>query len=405
MSVSDSPPLPPAAAASPPAPARSGLASLLSLVLLLFLVSGAAAFLDESLVLFAHRTDTSIVAGLLCLLMLFVGCVGCVLTAFIPAIPKRYFLPVSLYIPVAYIAILPLFVYFHRQSHWITWGAALGQFLLGIYIVRRLHRGGAPAGERSPWPLVLASQIPNRRFSVGNLAAVVFGGAFLLLPALILYTGFCAQLAVSHFTDGFVSLRTSGIVMQVRKYTRDDGCKITLVPMSHIGAPSFYHDLSASFPPDAVILMEGVSDTGKLLDSHINYSRMATATGGVQQIEAFKPPGTIVPADVDVSAFSPATLDLLKKAMLVHAKGLTPETLPLLSQPTPPGLEQQLIDDLLIARNRHVLEVLQAHLATSPDIIIPWGAAHMPGISAEIKKLGFHLIGSQDFTAIKFGRQ
>jgi hypothetical protein len=157
-----------------------------------------------------------------------------------------------------------------------------------------------------------------------------------------------------------------------------------------------------SFPPEPVVLMEGVSDKNKTLEVHSNYSKMAKALGGVEQTAAFKPPGEIVAADVDLSSFSPETLQVLKTAMLIHAKGVTPETLPLIMKPTAPELEKRLMDDVLTKRNKHLMEVLQQRLADSRNIVVPWGAAHMPEISSEVAKLGFHLTGTQEFTAIRF---
>lgn len=381
-----------------PKPARTGLATLLSLILLLFLGSGAIAVLDHSLLLFFQRQDFSAFNGLFMLLMLLTGIVGFGLMALSPAIPKRYFLPICLFVPVTHIGVLPLLVYFYQQAMWIVWIVAVCQLLLGLFILRRARQG-----LKLSWPLIPVARLNDRNFSWANLFAVTFAGAFVVLPALALYTGFSAQLAVDHFTDGFVSLRPSGISMQVRKYVRDDGGRITLVPMSHIGESDFYRDLAASFPEDSVILMEGVTDNQKLLKTGLDYSRAATAAGAVEQTTAFQPRGEIVAADVDISTFSPTTLEMLHVAMLLHSKGVTPETLPMLMKPTPPGLEQQLFEDLLTNRNRHLLDVIQQHLGKPGTIIVPWGAAHMPEIAREIQKSGFRMTESQEFMALRFG--
>jgi hypothetical protein len=388
----------PLAAGAAPTPPRTGLAILLSLILLLFLGHAAISVLDSSFLLFADRSDFNAVNGLLMLAMFVTGIAGYGLMALSPAIPKRFFLPVCLFIPVVYVGVLPLLVYFYQQALWITWIVAIAQLLLGLFILRRAQNG---SGLR--WPLIPAAQLNDRNFNFGNFFAVAFAGAFVLLPGLAFYAGFSAQLAVGHFTDGFVRLHPSGISMQVRKYAREDGGKITLVPMSHIGESDFYRDLAASFPEDSVILMEGVTDQQKLMKSGIDYSRAASAAGAVEQVTAFKPRGEIVPADVDVSTFSPATLEMLRVAMLLHTKGVTPETLPLLMKPTPPGLEKQLLDDLLTKRNRHLLDVIQQRLGKPGTIVVPWGAAHMPEIAREIQKSGFRMIESQDFVAIRFG--
>src|SRR5687767_15171892 len=94
--------IPPPLAGDSITPARSNLATILSLVLLMFLATGVASFLDSSLLLFFHRQDLSVVSGLQGLLMLFIGVVTYGMIAFAPSIPKRHFLPVSLFLPVAY---------------------------------------------------------------------------------------------------------------------------------------------------------------------------------------------------------------------------------------------------------------------------------------------------------------
>jgi hypothetical protein len=379
-------------------PASSGLAVVLSCVLVLFLGSAVLSLLDHSLYLALHRTDLTMLSGISFLLMLLTGLLVYGLMGFAPGIPKRVFMPVCLFIPVVYVGVLPLLVWFNRHAMAILWGVSLAQVLLGLLTITRLQ-----GGLKFRWPLFPAEHLADRRFSWGNLVGVLAAGVFLIVPGLFLYSAFTAMVSVSHFSDGFVSLRPAGISMQVRKYVRDDGRKITLVPMSHVGEPDFYHSLAASFPENAVILMEGVSDHKKLTNIHSDYSKMAATVGGVEQTQAFKPRGEIVHADVDISAFSPATLELLKTAMLVHSKGVTAETLPILMKPAPPGLEKQLLEDILTKRNHHLLGVIRERLPTSENIIVPWGAAHMPELAREIEKDGFRVTETEDFMAIRFG--
>ena len=72
--------------------------------------------------------------------------------------------------------------------------------------------------------------------------------------------------------------------------------------------------------------------------------------------------------------------------------------------PTPPGTEYQLFDDLLTKRNAHLLEKIRDQLPLSETLIVPWGAAHMPGLAKEIQKTGFRLDATEDYTVIQFGR-
>jgi hypothetical protein len=395
MSPTVPPPLPEAASGS----SRPVLTAVLNLALVIFLTSGLVSLSSDALFLVFQRQDLAVTAALGSLLLFLTGFILFGLMAFFPGVPKRYFIPVSLYLPVAAVASLPLLVYFKEHALLIVFGISLGQVMLGFLVVHRLQ-----GGFKFSWPLVTGSHLTGKNFSWANLAGVILGGVFFVLPSLVLYMGLSAKLAIEHFTDGFVLVRSTGISMEVRNYTRGDGKKIMLVPMSHVGESTFYEDLSASFPENSVILMEGVSDSNKLLNTHSNYSKMASALGGVEQTKVFKPKGEIVAADMDMSEFSPATVDLLKTAMLIHAQGVTRETLPIMMKPTPPGLEKQLMDDILTKRNQHLLGVIQERLPTSEVIVVPWGAAHMPEIHREIQKLGFEQVDSKEYLAIRFGR-
>jgi hypothetical protein len=56
----------------------------------------------------------------------------------------------------------------------------------------------------------------------------------------------------------------------------------------------------------------------------------------------------------------------------------------------PPDFEKQLWDDILTKRNQHLLKIIESRLTLSDTIVVPWGAAHMPGLAKQIEKMGFH---------------
>ena len=151
--------------------------------------------------------------------------------------------------------------------------------------------------------------------------------------------------------------------------------------------------------------MEGVTDESNLLTNRITYKRMAAALGLAEQHEEFNPvQPELVMADVDVAQFRPDTIGFLNLTMLLHSKGLTAETvLRLMRYSPPPHLEEQLLDDLLRKRNGHLLQELQARLPASEQVIVPWGVAHMPGISQGIQASGFHLAETREYTVVRFG--
>ena len=376
-------------------------ALVLNVCFALFLAEAAASLLDDSLVCFFGVHIFSVIRGILSFFafLMTIGIYG--LIGLTPKVPKRLFLPIALYNPVMLLALLPLCVYYHaaHQFKLMDVIGSAGQVVLGL-ILLRVARGGFKPG----WPLVPASGPEVRWFSWKNLGGFVAANVLVLLPVTLVYLFFCASLAVGHFTGGFLSLRPGGLQSEVRKYVRDDGKMIELFPMAHVADAGFYKKVSQTFPSNSIILMEGVSDEQNLLTNKISYKRMAKSLGLSEQHEEFSPGlGKMVRADVDISIFSKETLGMLNLIMLIHAKGMNPDALQQLTlfQP-PPNFEEQLFGDLLGKRNEHLLGEIQSHLADSDNLMIPWGAGHMPGIARGILKDGFHLDQTQEYMVIHF---
>ncbi len=375
------------------------LSILLSLCLALFLCDAVLALADDSLILFFNSFGLTVIRGMVFCFAFVMAVVIYVMMGLTPMIPKRLLLPVALFTPVTALISLPLLIYHFDRFRTIGWVTSLCQVIFAFLILF-----WAQGGFKFRWPLVAENKLGARRFSRLNLSVFVLVNLFILLPAVIGYLAFCSALAVNHFSDGFLALRPGGLTVQVRKYVRADGKTIQLVPMSHIGDSHFYRELSESFPTNAIILMEGVTDDQNLLTNKITYQRMAKSLGLAEQENEFDPPGELVHADVDVSEFSAETINLLNLIMLFHAKGVNGQTLLNLTQYTPPPhFEKQLHDDLLTKRNRHLLEEIDSQLLESEDLIVPWGAAHIPEIAKEIQRAGFRLKETQEFTAIQFG--
>ncbi|MGO8927800.1 MAG: hypothetical protein ACLQU3_13040 [Limisphaerales bacterium] len=393
------PPLPPQPAPKASA-GRQVLAILLSLCLGLFLADAVVSLLDDSLIILFGSHLLTGTRGMVWLLAMLMALVIYGLMGLTPMIPKRLFLPLTLFNPVAALVIVPLFIYFYNRIQQAAWIISLGQVLFGLNILYLVQ-----GGYKLRWPLVPEKILEARRFSWRNLSVFLLVNLVVLLPAVIAYLVLCAALAVSHFSEGFLAVRPGGLTVQVRKYTRSDGKTIQLCPMSHIADPDFYRKLAQSFPTNSIILMEGVTDNRNLLTNKITYKRMASSLGLAEQHEEFKPTrGEMVRADVDVEQFTTNTLGLLNLAMLVHSKGLNADTLlEVLHFSPPPHYEEELLNDLLRKRNRRLLEELQARLPQTEHIIVPWGVAHMPEIAAEIQKTGFQLVETQEYVVIGFG--
>ena len=377
---------------------RQLFAILLSLCLGLFLADAFVSLVDDSLILLFDLHGLTVIRGILFLLAMLVAIVIYGLMGLTPMIPKRLFLPLTLFNPVAGLVVIPFLIYFYGRIQQVAWGISFCQVILGLSILHWVQ-----GGFKFRWPLVAENQLEARRFSWRNLSVFLLVNVFVLLPAVIVYLVLCAALAMDHFSEGFLALRPEGLTVQVRKYVRNDGKTIQLVPMSHIGEPDFYRKLSQSFPTNSIILMEGVTDNRNLLTNRISYKRMATALGVAEQQQEFKPQAEMVRADVDVEEFATNTIALLNLVMLIHSKGVNAQTvLELMQYPQPPDFEKQLWDDLLRKRNRRLLEEIHSRLSQSEHIIVPWGAAHMPEIAKEIQKSGFRLDETQEYVAIRF---
>ena len=402
----------------PPTPekksGRRSFAKLLSFCLWLFLLDGMVSFADDALILLFGAHWFSLIRGLISFATLVMALGVYLLMGITPAVPKRIFLPVPLFFLASMLAMFTLAIFWYHRLEEIAFTVSTCELVLGVLLVALSRRDGrAPAREdarpagQGRQPLVIEEQLGARGFSWANLLGFVAVNLFVLLPLVAVYLFGCGARAVNHFSEGFMALHPSGFTVQVRKYVRDDGKAIQLFPMAHVAAPSFYQQVSRSFPTNAVILMEGVSDEGNLLTNKISYKRMAKTLGLAEQHETFAPnPREVVRADVDVNVFSRQTIDFLNLIMLFHSRGMTPENLSkFLQYSPPPGFEKQLFDDLLVKRNEHLLGEIRAHLETSDNIMVPWGVAHMPGLAREIQNYGFHLAETRDLVVIPFGHR
>ncbi len=378
---------------------RRLVAILLSLCLGLFLADGVVSLADSSLIILFDSHPLSAVSGLLGFFGFLMVIVMYGLMGLTPLIPKRLFLPIPLFVIVAELLLAPFSIYAYTRMQQAVWGLSLCQVIVGLIVLYRVR-----GGYKFRWPLVAEEQLEARRFSWRNLAVFLLANVFVLLPAVMAYVVVCAALAMGHFSEGFMALRPGGLTVQVRTYIRNDGKTIQLFPMAHVADSAFYEKVAQAFSSNSIILMEGVTDNKNLITNKVTYKRMATALGLGEQHEDFNPTqGVMVQADVDVEEFATNTIDLLNLVMLIHAKGVTPETvLKLMLYPQPARLQEQLFDDLLKKRNRHLLQQLQLGLTQSEHIIVPWGALHMPEIAREIQKSGFHLDKTEDFVVIRF---
>jgi hypothetical protein len=394
-------------AGRPQAPVKGGfwtarhlVAVVLSFALGLFLADALLSAVDDSFILLFKSHFLAGLRGIVGFFSVVFGLVIYALMGLTPMIPKRKFILVALFSPLAALVALPFWIYFADRMQIVMWAISVFQAICAVAILGMVHRG---FGLRMP--LVPEERLNPRGFSWVNLFGFVLANGLVLLPAVAAYLFFCATLAVGHYSEGFVALHSGGLSVQVRKYVRNDGKSVHLYPMAHVADRNFYQTISQSFPTNSIVLMEGVTDREHLLTNHIAYTKMAATLGLSEQQKEFKPSEEQMErADVDVNEFTPNTIGFLNVVMRIHSKGLNAASLmELMTFSPPPGFEKELFDDLLRKRNRHLLDEMKKRLPETENVVVPWGAAHMPEIARELQKDGFRLDESRDYTVIRFG--
>ena len=260
------------------------LAVLLNLCLGLFLADAIVSLADDSLILFFNLHLLAGTRMTVCLLAMLMALVVYGLMGLTPMIPKRWFLPLTLFYPATQLAMVPFSIYCFGRLQQVSWGFSCGQVVFGLGILCWIQ-----GGFKFRWLPVTGEQLAGRRFGWWNLSGFVLLNVFGLLPAAVIYLFFCTAVAVDHFSGGFMALRPGGFTVQVRKYVRDDGKTIQLFPMSHVADAGFYRKVSQAFPTNSIVLMEGVTDNKNLLTNGISYKRMAKFLGLSEQKVKFGP--------------------------------------------------------------------------------------------------------------------
>lgn len=380
---------------------KKSFATLLSLFLALFCADGLVSLIDDTLLLAFGANLLTVPRAVLSLAVLVFSAAVYIAIGLAPMVPKRVFLPLVLFNLAMGLALVPLTIYhFDQIQQWAWWTSVL-QVVVGFGALAWVQRGWRPR-----WPVLSEEWLADRGFRWGHLAGFVVANVLVLAPAVAAYLVVCASLAVDHLSGGFLDLSTTGLTARAKAYTRGDGRTIHLIPMMHVGERRFYQQVAESFPTNAVILLEGVTDRRNLLKHGLSYNRMATSLGLAEQREHFGPErGKPRRADVDVEQFSPETIEFLNVAARLHSEGLTRRTLRdlTMNSQTPEDLER-LWRDLLTLRNDHLMGEIRAALADGDDVVAPWGAAHMPGLARLIEGAGFSLAETREFPVIRFRR-
>ena len=393
--------------------------------IVLFLIDAGLSLIDELLqvassplpVLTEIRFFVAYVV--ITLSMIFYACLG-----IDRRLPKRVFLPLTLFASWSALAMWPLSGFVAREAFGLT--ASISQVVIGAIAIILLRS----LGGRN---LLTEEQFQAPMFSLRNTLGFTAIN-LLLTPFVLIYTG----LAVTSYyleeqTAGFLRLSPVGVHMTERSYHLAKK-EIRLAGMMHIGKEEYYEDLAKSIPTEGtIILAEGVTDQDRLLESQFNYSKLAGLIGLTSQDkmrlngnaveldglgvagQVIREPGKpdIANADIDLNRFEPKTIEFLNalgRSLFGDkplAEGLVDYNLWIEENMSEEGLAG-VMADILDKRNDAVIEGMVQTLKRYDTIIIPWGAMHMPAIEAAVLEQGFAPGKAQerlslDFRTIPYG--
>jgi hypothetical protein len=374
--------------------------------IVLFLIDAGLSLIDELLVAFSSPLPLFssmryfVAYVVIALSMLFFVCLGVD-----RRLPKRVFLPLTLYISWCTLSMWPLSGTIGRESLGLV--SSVGQLLLGVAAIVLLHSLG---GKNLLTSELFQAPMFSLRNTLGFTAINL-----LLLPFALVYTGLATtSYYLDQQTAGFMRLSPIGIYMTDRSYHLDEKV-IRLTGMIHIGTEDYYEELAGSIPAKkTIILAEGVTDQDRLLEHQFNYSKLAGVIGlssqekmsfdgnlvdlyalnGGSPIEREQDKPDIARADIDLNRFDPQTVEFLNALgrTLFSDKPLV-EGLAEYNDWVSENMTQERIAgvmfDILDKRNEVVIDSMLRTLKRYDTIIIPWGAMHMPAIEEAVLDQGF----------------
>jgi hypothetical protein len=255
-------------------------------------------------------------------------------------------------------------------------------------------------------------------FSGRHLATYAIASSTVIVTAVVLLSSASIAMAIQWVTNGFVRFDAQGVSMAERTYVNEDDPaanaadptrrrRIRLIAMMHVGENDAYRELFRDLDDASrlsIVLMEGVSDDEGLLDEELSYRALADFLGVEEQgsIEDYveSPPSepgappkgaTFVNADLDLDDFDPATVAWLRRVGELYTGDTGIEILLSIYRDLRkhPAKAAAIAGDIIDRRNRNLIDWIRASRVNYHEIVVPWGALHLPGIEAAVVEMGF----------------
>ena len=387
------------------------LQGAISLFWLAFFADGLLSLTDEIASLAGGLPAITTVRGVVAFLVLLGSIPMAGVVGLTPRAPKRILIPLILFTWWAGPSMaFPLALW--NISH-LALGLAVAQVLLALAVWSLFHGGR--------W---------NRPFAVNETPAfswkylLVAGPAtaflFFVVASASIFLGLSTQ--VESYTGGYVRVRPDGIYLVERRFQSGDR-EVRLAGMIHVASREFYSGLLSGIDPTvpSVVLVEGVTDRGHLLGGKsFSYERLArllnltpqsnsvfaervvaglsgqNAQGreGAQGSEPSKRGGIdFKHADVDLETFHPQTIAFILAVIGLLQSADLREFLTSLLDPSSPFADEnaqaQVLEDILFARNRRLASEIESSLKDYRNVIVPWGAMHLPEIESWLQTRQF----------------
>jgi len=345
------------------------------------------------------------------------------LTAVTPPLPKRILLPPILFAIWAGIGSAPFGLWI-EDAQTLAFVVVLLQCAIAVISFMII------TNQFSTW-FLNSTALP--RYASPVLRGVV---GFLLLiilfpPLLAGYSAFAFATSIQTSSGHFMRFGWEGIDAVERVYKKGDQ-EIRLIGMMHLGEGSAYQTLFDSFPDEAIVLTEGVSDNTGRLARDLSYQRVARVLGldpqpaikGGNKVKVELPSSaesdtpqsqsgvssgsgpTIRRGDVDASVFSEETVDFLNTVTEIYGSGSMQEAFERITkyqETYGDDAIQAVFKDILDKRNDHLLGEIDKAFTDYDLVIVPWGALHMPEIEKEMLERGFVEVEENRFPLSRYG--
>lgn len=299
--------------------------------------------------------------------------------------PKRFLLPmilISIWAGLFFALPVPMYLGIHNTELLLS----IVQPCLAIGAIVILRR----SSDNKYW-LYDRSAFEQFVFRWKRFFGFAVVNVIVIIPLIGVYLVLSVGAGISHLSHGFVHLGFRGISVEARTYLYE-GKNVILLPTAHIAQAGFYDELVASLPVEnTLVIPEGVTDKEKLLKDGLGYSKLASSL----DLEAQNNQSIVADrdkkfCDVDISDFSKETIACLRSVAGVlqqWSRGNREMALLQMVSIQEPD-SKLLLRDVLELRNQRVNQCISDYLQAYDNIVVPWGAAHMPGIERNILASG-----------------